>query len=181
MYALSHVSLTLIHLGQLATVAVLADELVQLAEEKLSTFWKAYGMLLRGRGLSLEGKNHAAADLMEAGISAMRSTGATAYAPWYFSALAAAYAQSGRAEAGQRLAKDAIARISESGESWQEAEAYCIAAEVELALSPPNIAQAKAHFDRALVVARQQMAKPFELRVAEGLRSLSQSEANTRL
>lgn len=181
MYALSHVSLTLIHLGQLATVAVLADELVQLADEKLSTFWKAYGMLLRGRGLSLEGKNHAAADLMEAGISAMRSTGATAYAPWYFSALAAAYAQSGRAEAGQRLAKDAIARISESGESWQEAEAYCIAAEVELALSPPNIAQAKAHFDRALVVARQQMAKPFELRAAEGLRSLSQSEANTRL
>lgn len=181
MYALSHVSLTMIHLGQLATVAALADELVRLAEEKQSTFWKAYGMLLRGRALSLEGKDHAAADLMEAGISAMQSTGATAYAPWYFSALAAAYARSGRADAGRRLAESAIAGISESGESWQEAETYCIAAEVELALAPPNIAQAKAHFERALVVARQQKAKPFELRASEGLRSLSRSEANTRL
>jgi hypothetical protein len=60
--------------------------------------------------LSLEGKDHPGTDLMEAGISVMRSTGATAYAPWYFSALATAYARSGRAEAGQRLAENAIAK-----------------------------------------------------------------------
>ncbi|MET4804170.1 adenylate/guanylate cyclase domain-containing protein [Bradyrhizobium sp. LB11.1] len=181
MYALAHVSLTLIQLGQLAAVAALADELVQLAEEKRSIFWKAYGMLLRGRGLSLEGNDSAAADLIEAGISAMRSTGATAYAPWYLSALAAAYARSGRAEAGQRLVENALARISESGESWHEPEAYCIAAEVELALVPPNTARARTHFERALVVARIQMAKPFELRAAEGLKSLAPSEPNIRL
>lgn len=179
MYALAHVSLTLVHLGQLASVAALADELVQLAEEKGSTFWKAYGMLLRGRGLSLEGKDHAAADLMEAGIAAMRSTGATAYAPWYLSALAAAYARSGRAEAGQRLVEEALARISESGESWQEAETYCIAAEVELALVPPNIARAKIYFERALIVAKTRMAKPFELKAAEALKSIPQLDAIT--
>ena len=51
---------------QLAAAAALADELVQLAEEKGSIFWKAYGMLLRGRGLSLEGDDSAAADLIKA-------------------------------------------------------------------------------------------------------------------
>lgn len=180
MYALAHVSLTLIYMGKLDPAAGFAQELMQLADEKGSRFWNAYGTLLRGRVLALKGQDRAAADMIEAGISAMRSTGATAYAPWYLSTLGATYARIGRLGDAQRCSEDALLRISESGECWQEAEACRIAGEVALAFEPPDVVQAQAHFERSLVVAKQQMAKSFELRAAESLAKLSRREASTR-
>nr|WP_283812926.1 adenylate/guanylate cyclase domain-containing protein [Bradyrhizobium rifense] len=173
MYALAHVSLTLIYMGKLDAADALADELMRLADGKGSRFWNAYGTLLRGRVLALEGQDRAAADMIEAGISAMRSTGATAYAPWYLSILGATYARTGQVGDAQRWCEDALLRISESGERWQEAEACRIAGEVALALDPPDVEQARAHFERSLFVAKQQMAKSFELRAAESLARLS--------
>lgn len=173
MYALAHVSLTLIYMGKLTAAIQFAGELMQLADAKGSRFWNAYGKLLRGRVLALEGEDHAAVDMIEAGISAMRSTGATAYAPWYLSVLGAAYARIGRLEDARRCSESALLRISESGECWQEAEAYCIAGEVALALAPQDVQQAQAHFERSLVVARQQMAKSFELKANERMGILS--------
>ncbi|SDM94148.1 adenylate/guanylate cyclase domain-containing protein [Afipia sp. GAS231] len=174
MYALAHVSLALIYMGKLTAAAELADELMRLADGKGSRFWNAYGKLLRGRLLSLEGQDHAAADMIEAGISAMRSTGATAYAPWYLSILGAAYARIGRLGDARRYSEDALQSISDSGECWQEAEAFSIAGSVMLALDPPDVREAHAHFQRSLVVARRQMAKSFELTAAESLTVLSE-------
>ncbi|QQO30802.1 hypothetical protein JJC00_19165 [Bradyrhizobium diazoefficiens] len=128
---------------------------------------------MRGRVFALEGQDRAAADTIEAGISAMRSTGATAYAPWYLSTLAAAYARIGRLGDAQRCSEEALLTIRESGECWQEAEARRIAGEVALAFEPPDVPQAQAHFERSLVVAKQQMATSFELRAAESLAALS--------
>ena len=180
MYALSHVSLTLIYRGELAAAAGLADELIRLAGDKGSVFWNSYGVLLRGRVLSLEGQDHAAAEMIEAGISAMRSTGATAYAPWYLSILGAAFARIGRLDDARRCTEDALLKVRESGEAWQEAEAHRIAGEVTLALEPPNVPQAKAHFERSLAVARHQMAKPFEPGSIAGLESLRGRQGRTR-
>lgn len=103
----------------------------------------------------------------------MRSTGVTAYAPWYLSTLGAAYARIGRLGDAQRCSEEALLTISESGERWQEAEARRIAGEVAPAFDPPDVLQAQAHFERSLAVAKQQMAKPFELRAAESLAALS--------
>lgn len=135
--------------------------------------WNAYGTLLRGRVLALEGQDRAAADMIEAGISAMRSTGATAYAPWYLSTLGTAYARIGRLGDAQRWCEEALLKISESGERWQEAEACRIAGDVALAFEPSDVQQAHAYFERSLVVAKHQMAKSFELRAAESLAMLS--------
>jgi tetratricopeptide (TPR) repeat protein len=118
--------------------------------------------------------------MIEAGISAMRSTGATAYAPWYFSILGAAYARIGRLEDAQRCSENALLRISEGGERWQEAEACRVAGAVALAFDPPDIQQAQRHFEQSLVVARQRMAKAFELGAAESLAALSQQEGGAR-
>ncbi|MGY4504678.1 tetratricopeptide (TPR) repeat protein [Bradyrhizobium sp. GM24.11] len=128
---------------------------------------------MRGRVLALESQDRAAADMIEAGISAMRSTGATAYAPWYLSTLGAAYGRIGRLGDAQRCSEEALLTISESGERWQEAEACHIAGDVALAFEPPDVQQAQAHFERSLAVAKQQMAKSFELRAAESLAKLS--------
>lgn len=132
--------------------------------------WNAYGTLLRGRVLALEGQDRAAADMIEA---AMRSTGATAYAPWYLSTLGATYARIGRLGDAQRRSEEALLTISESGERWQEAEACRIAGDVALAFEPSDVQQAQAYFEQSLVVAKQQMAKPFESRAAESLAKLS--------
>ena len=145
---------------------------MQLADQKGSRFWNAYGTLLRGRVLALEGQDRTAADMIEAGISAMRSTGATAYAPWYLSILGATYARIGRLSDAQRCCEDALLRISDSGERWQEAEACRIAGEVALAFDPPDVEQAQAHFERSLCVAKHQMAKSFEVGAAESLAKL---------
>ncbi|MET4292410.1 class 3 adenylate cyclase/tetratricopeptide (TPR) repeat protein [Bradyrhizobium sp. LB8.2] len=180
MYALAHVSLTLIYMAKLDAAAEFARELMQLAGEKGSRFWNAYGTLLRGRVLAREGQSRAAADMIEAGISAMRSTGATAYAPWYLGTLGATYARIGRLDDAQRWCEQSLLSIRESGECWQEAEACRIAGEVALAFDPPNVQQARVHFERSLVVAKQQRAKSFELRATESLAILSRREGSTR-
>lgn len=128
---------------------------------------------MRGRVLAVESQDRTAVDTIEAGISAMRSTGATAYAPWYLSTLGATYAGIGRLGDAQRCSEEALLKIPESGECWQEAEACRIAGEMALAFELPDVQQAQAHFERSLAVAKQQMAKPFELRAAERLTKLS--------
>lgn len=124
-------------LGKLDAAAELAQELMQLSDEKGSRFWNAYGTLLRGRVLALEGQDRDAAGMI-AGILAMRSTGATAYAPWYLSTLGAAYARIGQLGVAQLCSEEALLKISESGERWQEAEACRIAGDVARAFEPSS-------------------------------------------
>jgi hypothetical protein len=52
----------------------------------------------------------------------VRSTGATAYAPWYLSILARAYADIGRLTDARRCADAAIAAMEATGEKWCEAD-----------------------------------------------------------
>ena len=56
MYALFHVSLPHIWCGNYATANAIVDELVALADEKGSPFWKAIGMVPQGCLLALAGK-----------------------------------------------------------------------------------------------------------------------------
>jgi predicted ATPase len=59
--------------------------------------------------------------------------------------------------------------IETSKERWCEAEINRIAGEIALKSPEKDVAKAKAHFDRALVVARQQRAKSWELRASTSL------------
>lgn len=115
---------------------------------------------MRGRVLALEGQVGAAADMIEAGISAMRSTGATGYAPWYLSTLGATYARIGRLGDAQRCSEEALLTISKSGEHWQEAEACRIAGDVTLAFEPSDVQQAQAYFEQSLAVPKQRWPNP---------------------
>lgn len=130
MFALSHSAATLIRCGEHATANALADELVALAEEKGSAYWKSYGTLLRGWLLTLAGKPWDAIPVIKTGIEAMRSTGATAYAPWYWSCLAKTYADLGQAEDARRCIEDALAVMEITKEKWCEPEVLRIASEI---------------------------------------------------
>ena len=56
MYALLHASITHIFCGNYAAVNAQFDELIPLADEKGSPFWKAPGMIFKGCVLALTGK-----------------------------------------------------------------------------------------------------------------------------
>ena len=170
MFALSHTSITLIRCGNYKAASVLADELVAFAEEKGSTYWKAYGTLLQGWVLSLTGDASNAVLAIKAGIAAMRSTGATAYAPWYLSCLAQAYAAAGQVGNATSCIGEALTVAEITKEEWCEAEIHRIAGEIALMRAEPDAA--KTHFERALSVAREQQAKSFELRASINLARL---------
>ena len=140
------------------------------ADEKGSTYWKAYGTLLQGWVLTLTGEASNAVLAIKSGIAAMRSTGATAYAPWYLSCLAQAYAAAGQVGSATRWIGEALTVAETTKEGWCEAEIHRIAGEIALMRAEPDAA--KTHFERALSVAREQQAKSFELRAGINLAHL---------
>jgi tetratricopeptide (TPR) repeat protein len=83
MYALTFTSLTLIRCGDYAGANAQLDELVTLADEKGALLFKAAGMMSRGCMLALTGKASVAVQMLAPGIIAMRSTGTTAFIPFY--------------------------------------------------------------------------------------------------
>jgi predicted ATPase len=56
-----------------------------------------------------------------------------------------------------------------SKEKWREAEVNRMAGEISLKSADPDATKAKAYFDRALTIARQQQAKSWELRASMSL------------
>jgi len=172
MYALSHTSLTLIHCGRYEAASELIDELVGLADQKRTLFWRAYGMLLRGWFFAVIGQASNAVEMLTAGMTAIRSTGATAYAPWYLSNLASAHAELGQFDEAWRCINEALAAADSTQEMWCAADVHRIAGEIALMSLRPDLAKGEAHLKRALSVAREQQAKSFELQAAVSLARL---------
>jgi predicted ATPase len=176
MFALSHVSLAHTFRREYAKAEELAGRLVALGEEKGSLYWKSYGLMLQGWLLRQKGRASEAVSVGAAAVSQMRSTGATAYAPWYMSYLALAHAELGQFSDAWRCIADAINAAEATGEKWCDAEIYRAAADV--ALMEPNRDQGKidAYLNRALAAAREQEAASLELRVAISMARLRQQQ-----
>jgi hypothetical protein len=65
-----------------------------------------------------------------------------------------------------------IAQNLRTKQRWWEAEVHRVAGEIALRSPEPNAAKAQAYFQRALVVARQQQAKSWELHASMSLARL---------
>jgi predicted ATPase len=83
-----------------------------------------------------------------------------------------AYAELSQPDDAQRCIDDATDKVERSKEKWCEAEVYRIAGEIALKLLAPDPKKAKAYFERALAVARQQQTRSWELRAAMSLARL---------
>jgi hypothetical protein len=99
MYALIVTSLILILRGNYATAKTQCEEVVALADEKESPFWKALGMLLQGCLFALTGKVADGVQIINSGVAAMQSTGMTLWLPLGLSYLAKARAGLGQFDA----------------------------------------------------------------------------------
>ena len=172
MFALFNTSIPYILCGNRAAAAGQSQELVALAEEKGSLFWKAYGMVSQGCVLALTGTASDATEMLISGMAAMRTTGATCYLPFYLPHLARAYAELEKFEEAWRCIGEAMTAAETTKETWCEAEIYRAAGEVALMSPEPDAAKAQAHFERAIAIARAQQAKSWELRAATSLARL---------
>jgi predicted ATPase len=155
------------------TVAV-ADtrELLVLAEEKGSPFWKTSGTMNHGSVLALTGRPLDASEMLICGISAWRTMGASVFLPMYLPHLARAHAELGQFEEAWRCIDEATRTTETTKETWFEAEVHRVAGEIALMSPERDAAKAEACFERALAVARQQQAKSWELRAAKSLARL---------
>jgi class 3 adenylate cyclase/predicted ATPase len=172
MHALGPAGFTLIHCRDYAAAIAHVDELIALAGERETPYWKAAGTVLRGRLFAVSGKLSDAVPAITAGITSLRSTGATLYEPWHLSNLAMAYAELGQLEDAWRCIDDAIEKVERWKEKWCEAEVHRIVGEIALKSPASDTEKAEKYFDRALAVARQQKAKWWELRAATSMARL---------
>ena len=180
MVALTCATWTYIFCRNYAAANSLLDELMILADEKGATLWKAWGMMLRGWLFSMTGKAGDAMEMITAGLTAARSTGAISFIAPRLSDLARAYADLGRFEDAWRCVDDAMAAIETTKDKWWEAEAHRVAGEIALKSREPDAAKAEQYFERALAVARQQQAKSWELRAAVSMARLWRDQGKSQ-
>jgi class 3 adenylate cyclase/tetratricopeptide (TPR) repeat protein len=171
MYALFHASLTHTWCGNYVAAAALDDELLTLANEKSSLFWKANGILVRGIIFALTGKASEAVQMITSGITALRSTGATGFSV-YLPYLASAYANLGQFDDAWRCIGQAMTEVETTKATLFEADINRTAGEIALKSPEPDAAKAQAYFERALAVVRKQQARSLELRAAMSMARL---------
>jgi predicted ATPase len=166
MYVLNFSAWSHIHCGNYGAANTLVDEFSALKDQTGSLFWGAWGMMQRGCLLTLTGKAPEAVQTITSGVTAMRSTGTTMWMPLWLSYLARANVEIGQFDAAERCIGDAMTAVENAKERWCEAEVNRVAGEIALLSPEPDLAKAEADFERALVVARQQQTKSWELRAA---------------
>jgi predicted ATPase len=172
LYALTRIASFNLVSGDFAAATAQSRELVAVAEEKDGFYWKAAGMMTQGCLLALTGEPGMAVQLITAGMTASQSAGANLRLPWSLSCLARAHGALGQLDEAWRRIDQAMEVMEATKETWQEPELHRVAGDLTLLLPEPNAAQAQAHYQRALAVAREQQAKSWELRVALSLARL---------
>jgi tetratricopeptide (TPR) repeat protein len=171
-YALAQTIHPCIFLGEYGTANVIGDELVALAEEKGSSFWKAVGMTNRGWSRAMTFNPSEATHELTVGLAAYRSTGSTNSVPIFLSALAKAHFVLRQFDEAWHCLNEAMTIIETTKEVLYEAEVNRLAGEIALLSPEPDRAKAQGYFGRAFTVARKQQAKSWELRAAMSIARL---------
>jgi len=172
LYALFHAPFPYIFCGDYVTAKAIVDELVALADQKGSAFWKPHGIMLQGVLFALGGEASAAVRTITSGRAAHRSTGSTGVASLHSVYLAKAYAHLGQFDDARRCIDETITAVETIKERWWDAELNRAAGEIALTSPQADAAKAEAYFERALLDARQQQAKSWELRAAMSMARL---------
>lgn len=180
MHALFFTAWTHSHCGNHLIAEAQLDELVALADEKSSLFWKTLGMLTQRCALAPTGETTDTAHMITSGIKAFQSTGGTLWAPLWVSYLARAYADIGQFDDAWRCIAEATKTVQTTKEKWCAAEVHRTAGEIALQSPHPDLAKAETYFERALAVAREQRAKSWELRAAMSMARLWRDQGKSQ-
>jgi predicted ATPase len=108
-----------------------------------------------------------------AAVLPQQPTPERAWTSLFFLALVAeGLAFAGKVEEGVAELDRALARLTESGGRWMDAELHRLRGELLRRLPRPNLDNAESSFRAALSIAREQGTKGFELRAATSLARL---------
>ena len=153
-----------------------AEAAIALSTEQGFPFWAAWGTILRGWALAMQGQGEEGIAQVRQGIAAWRATGAALFVPYFCTLLADVCAHLGHTEDGLQALAEAHTLVEQQEERWWEAEVYRLRG--VLLLRQPGTPQAEAEtcLQRALDVARRQEAKSLELRAAMSLARLWQQQ-----
>jgi class 3 adenylate cyclase/predicted ATPase len=172
MVALACAGATYLLVQNYETANVIFDELSVLASEKTTQYWKAIGAIGKATTLAVTTKSSRAVHMLNSGVAKFRSTGSTLYVPWFSTYLMAGYVALDEFDKARRCAHETMSIIETTKERWCEVEINRIAGEIELKSQEPDPAKAEEYFHHALVVARAQQAKSWELRAAMSMARL---------
>ena len=172
MIALYWTAVPLTLCGNYSRATALTHELCALADEKDAPFWRINGSLNQGFLFVLGGDASNAVQKITSGITALRPMGFTLGMPWWLSHLAIAHADLKQIDDAWRCIDEAMSTIEATKERWFKAEANRIAGEIALRSPKTDFAKAEMYFERALVTARSQQAKSWELRAAMSMARL---------
>ena len=172
MYALSLAPALYTFCGDHIAATAQAQELVALAEDKGSPYWKGLGLIERGSAMARNGGASDATEMLISGTVAVRKTGQTLHMPLWLPHLARAHAELGQIGEAWRCVGEAMTFAETTKEKWCEAEVHRVAGEIALKSPEPDATKAQAYFERALLVARAQEAKSWELRAATNMARL---------
>jgi class 3 adenylate cyclase/predicted ATPase len=180
MYAAAHAFWPNFWSGNYAVASALVEEAAALADERAASFWAAMIMMFRGCLLSATRDTSNAIQTISSGITAWREMGSTVFVPLCLPYLARAHAEIGNFEQALQSIREAMIAVETSQEKWCEAEIYQTAGELTLLSPNPEAAKAEAHLQRALVIAREQHARSWELRAATSIAGLWRDQGKQR-
>jgi len=163
-------------LGNYAAASAQAQELLALAGEKNASFWIGPATMFQGCILAATGKTSDAVQMIASGLTASQATGNKMWLPLYTCYLAKAYAELGKFADARRCVDEATLTLGTTQETMFEAEVRRIAGEIEMLSPESNAAKAEACFERALMVARGQQARSWELRATMSMARLWRSQ-----
>jgi predicted ATPase len=179
-YSLAYVLCYVAALHQYRREAQRAEEqaaaVVALTTEHDFPLWCAMGTWLYGWALAEQEQVEEGLRQICQAVTAWRATGAALIMPTYLATLAEVYGKAGQWEAAQRVLREALALVEDTGERCWEAELYRHQGELLRRQTVPDESQAEACFQQALAIARRQQAKSFELRTAMSLVRLWQQQ-----
>ena len=138
--------------------------------------WQAYSTMLHGCAYGLTGDHDTAIATLERGMEAYRLHGGHLELPVFLGRLADLCLRAGRLNDAEKALADAIERSTHTGERRWDAELHRLSGHLAAQSGKPWAAT-KAHFERAVAVARAQQSPVLAQRAAMSMRQAAPDAA----
>jgi class 3 adenylate cyclase/predicted ATPase len=152
-----------------------ARKLISLCTEHDFPFWIAGGQILDGWASCYDELENGI-ELLRAGLSAWRKTGARLWLPAFIALEAEAHATGGRFEAAVQAIEQAITVSNETGERWAIAEVLRLKARILSTAGRGAANEIETLLNESIETARRQRARVWELRASCDLAKLKRAQ-----
>ena len=153
-----------------------ADALLSLAMAQGFPFWMANAAIWRGWGLVMQGQHATGLAQMRQGMQEALATGNAGTRLRHLRLLAEALGHTGEVETGLGLLTEALEQTETVGQGDSLSETHRLHGVLLLQQDVPDPARAEMCFQQALIIAREQQAKGWEIRAAVNLSRLWQQQ-----